>query len=156
MHLSTMTSTENMEGLGYEALKKFLGLYVEWYFPVVAKGAGHPIAFLEQLEKTSPSKAKRGLEMAVNDIVESSSDWRLETVADANARFMGAGAPTLSDVRRHFSKRYLRVLARGLIRSEAEYYLVKGVRDGVAHLDASEIEQLDSLLVGFEERVRKD
>src|SRR5690606_632591 len=114
----------------YEKLKGFMGLYVDWFFPKVGKPENHPLIFIADLEKESLANAKRGLQMAINDIVESSSGWRPEQVAEADEKFAAHGVFTLSQVRRSYSKKYLQILKRGVIRTEPEYYLLKGILDG--------------------------
>lgn len=92
--------------------------------------------------------------MAINDIVEETANWRPEAVAAADARFAAAGTFTLSEVRRRYSKKYLQILKRGVIRSETEYYLLKGIRDGGSiEAGASEGQQIEALMAAFEARV---
>lgn len=91
--------------------------------------------------------------MAVNDVVEMSSDWKPSQLAEADARFAAVGALTLSEVRRRYSKKYLQVLKRGAIRSEAEYYLIKGIADGAGiEPGATESKQLQAMMSDFETR----
>ena len=136
----------------YGRLKKFMGFFYEWFEakphhpPEI-----HPLVVMEGLEKKSPSKARRGLEMAINDCVEVSSDWSPEQVAAADKRFLENGALSLSQVRAKYSKRYLQVLRRGHIKSPQEYYLVKGILDGGSlEPGAGEAEKLSAMLVSYE------
>lgn len=115
----------------FEGLKIFLGLFYEWFErkphhpPEI-----HPLVVMSGLEKKSRSQAKRGLEMAINDCVEVTGDWRPEVVALANQKFLLNGAPSLSKVRAKYSRTYLKILKRGCVKSLKEYYLIKGVLDG--------------------------
>ena len=136
----------------YEKLKKFLGLFYEWFEakphhpPQI-----HPLVVMTGIEKKSPSQARRGLEMAINDCVEMSSDWSPERVAAADRRFLENGAPSLSQIRLKYSKKYLQILERGRVKSLQEYYLVKGVLDsGSIELGAGEEEKLASMLAAYE------
>ena len=139
----------------YEKLKKFMGLFYEWFEakpqhpPEV-----HPLVVMEGLEKKSRSQAKRGLEMAINDCVEVSSGWSPEVIALADKRFLLNGAPSLSQVRARYSRKYLQVLKRGNIKSLKEYYLVKGILDGGGiEPGAGEAGKLAAMLADYESRV---
>jgi hypothetical protein len=138
----------------YQLLKVFLDRHFEWYTPKYpTTPPGSPSQFLEKLEETSPANAKKGLQMAINDIVEDTSEWTPQQVAEADARFIAAGTFTLSEVRRRYSKKYLQILKRGVIQSKAEYYLVKGIVDGSGiEPGATESERLQAMLSDFESR----
>ena len=139
----------------YEKLKVFLGLYTDWFFPKVgAKPENHPLIFLANLEKKSLANARRGLQMAVNDIVEMSSEWSPEQVAAADAKFASHGTFTLTEVRHRYSRKYLQVLKRGHIKSEQEYYLLKGIADGGGiEPGATEREKIESMLGQYEKLI---
>jgi hypothetical protein len=136
----------------YERLKRFLGLYFDWYMKKAhTPPTAHPLAEMELWEKKAPARVRRGLLIAINDIVERSSDWSLEEVADADRRLIENSAPSLSEIRKNFSKQYQRILKRGSIKSLEEYYLVKGIVDGGAvEVDASERANLAAMLGSFE------
>jgi hypothetical protein len=139
----------------YEGLKRFIGLFYAWYKAKPHhRPESHPLAALEELEKKSRSQAKRGLEMAINECIEDSSEWSPEAVAVADKRFLLNGSPTLSEIRVRYSRTYLEVLKRGRIRSLKEYYLVKGILDGGGiEPGAGEAQELASMLTDFENRV---
>ncbi|WP_137940487.1 hypothetical protein [Chitinivorax sp. B] len=144
-------STSNSD---YQALKVFLDCYFEWYAPKYpTTPPGMPSRFLEQIEKKSLANAKKGLSMALNDIAEESADWPPDKIAIADAKFLAAGTFTLSEVRRRYLKKYIQILQRGVIRSEIEYYLLKGIRDGGGvEPDATECQQIEAMLIEFEEK----
>lgn len=140
----------------YERLKLFFVRYVDWFVTVKSnRPEDQPLAFLARIEKTSVADAKRGLQMAINDVVEATTSWTPEQVAEANARFATEGTFTLSELRRRYSKKYLQILKRGQIRSETEYYLIKGVVDGGGiEPGATETnQQLHAMLNDFESRL---
>ncbi len=139
----------------YHLLKVFLDRQFEWYEPKYPTTPPmSPSQFLENLEKTSLATAKKGLQMAINDIVEMTADWRPDQVAAADAKFAAAGTFTLSEVRSRYSKKYLQILKRGVIRSETEYYLLKGVMDGGSiEPGATESQQMEAMLHEYEERI---
>lgn len=139
----------------YQLLKIFFDHHFAWYTPKYpTTPPGPPSNFLENIEKTSLANAKKGLQMAINDIVEETANWTPEAVAKADARFAAAGTFTLSEVRRRYSKKYLQILKRGMIRSETEYYLLKGIRDGSSiEAGATEGLQIEALMAAFEAKV---
>ncbi|MBI3102663.1 MAG: hypothetical protein HYY98_14100 [Burkholderiales bacterium] len=139
----------------YQLLKLFFDRYFDWYTPKYSTTPpGPPSQFLENIEKTSLANAKKGLQMAINDIVEETANWTPEAVAAANVRFAAAGTFTLSEIRRRYSKKYLQILKRGVIRSEAEYFLLKGIRDGGSiEAGATEGMQIEALMAAFETKV---
>lgn len=138
----------------YQALKVFLDKHFEWYarkYPTTPPVT--PSQFLEKIEATSRANARKGLQMALNDIAEDTTDWTPEQVAAADAKFTTVGTFTMSEVRRRYSKKYLQILKRGTIRSETEYYLVKGIVDsGGIEPGAMEATQLQAMMNDFEMR----
>lgn len=106
-------SSSKISADAYEKLKIFMGLYVDWFFPEVGKPENHPSILVANLEKESMANARRGVQMAINDIVENSSGWTAEQVAEADARFAAQGTVTLSEIRRRYSKKYAKILKRG-------------------------------------------
>ncbi|MDA8523440.1 hypothetical protein [Acidovorax sp. NCPPB 4044] len=139
----------------YRTLKIFIDKHFEWYakkYPTTP--AGLPSEFLEQIERKSAANAKAGLQMAIDDIVEETAEWQPVEVADADARFLAAGTFTLSEVRRRYSKKYLQLLKCGEIRSETEYYLLKGISAGGSiEPGAAENKQIEEMLAAFEEKI---
>ena len=139
----------------YQSLKLFLDRHFEWYahkYPTTPPGS--PSQFLGRIEATSLANAKKGLQMALNDIAEETTGWTPEQVAAADARFSAAGTFTLSEVRRRYSKKYLQILKRGAIRSKTECYLVKGIINGGGiEPGATESAQLQAMLNDYEARL---
>ncbi|MNL23986.1 hypothetical protein D3C87_1454040 [compost metagenome] len=146
--------TEKPSLADYENLKVFLGKFFDWYDsnPHMPPEV-HPLHVAASIEKQSMANAKKGLQMALNDIAEDTTQWSPERVAEADARFAAAGTFTLSEIRRRYSKKYLQILKRGVIRSETEYYLVKGIVDGGGIMPgATEATQLQAMMNDFETR----
>lgn len=150
--------TNKLSDAEYEDLKRFFIRYVDWFIPAHQKSenpAHQPMIFLDNLERKSVSLAKKGLQMAVNDMVEMTTDWSPEQVAAADAKFATQGALTLSEIRRRYSKKYLQTLKRGEIRSATEYYLLKGILDGGGiEAGATEGRQIEVMLAEFENKIK--
>lgn len=103
-----------------------------------------PVTELDDIDRTKFSTVSRGLQMAVNDCLQDSSDWPLEKVLAFDQRMRDAGIRTLSEVRRRHPSKLPKILERGRIRSEIEYYLVAGVlADCSDDLDDEQRRRLD-------------
>ncbi len=148
---------EKLKPEAYEKLKVFMGLYFDWYMARPhSSPKSHPLLVLTEFEKTSLSQAGRGLEMAINDCVEMSSDWTPGQVAEADAKFTSHGTFTLTEIRRRYSRKYLQILKRGVVRSEKEYYLLKGMVDGGSiETGATEGQQIEAMLAAYEANLIK-
>lgn len=82
----------------------------------------------ESLAANLPPDAVRGgrvgARLAVQDLLESSRFFTAAQVREADRRLEASGAETLSAVRRRIWRTIPKLLERGRIRTEAEYYLL--------------------------------
>ena len=85
----------------------------------------HPIAVLDRMAVKTPAKARSGLGMAIGDIVELTSNWSASDVTACDHELSQSGLPTLSEVRTRFSKLVQRVVRRGHIKSDDEFYALR-------------------------------
>jgi hypothetical protein len=139
----------------YGPLKAFFVAWEERFPPsVTLPPEHHPVAVLESFEKTSMSKARLGLGLALNDTLEMSWDFAPNQVADIDREFSARGIITLSEMRRRYSRQFRGVLRRGKIRTQEEFYLISGILASFS-ADASEEErrQLDSMVAAYEKSV---
>ena len=135
----------------YERDKVFLGLMTEALFGDTLTPEVHPLRVLEAMEARSPAKAKRGLRLAVNDLVEDTMELSPEQVAGCDAALREIGGTTLSAMRARYSKAVAGIEKRGRIRNEPEAHLVKGLLDGdVDALSLDRRERLQSLFEAYE------
>ena len=138
----------------FEKLKLFFRLYVKWFIPDEQRLHGFDFRLDEFLANLPFSKAKNGLQMAVNDIIEMSCDWPLERVIEADDRFLEAGSYSLSEVRKKYSTKYKKIMKKGFLASDVELYFLKGILDaGNIDLDLSERERLEEMIRAFEEKI---
>ena len=79
------------------------------------------------VERYGKSKALEGLRHAANDIIEDLSDKRQAGIAVLDEALRAAGLITVSEVRRRYASSYRRIVKRGAIRNDTEYYLVNGI-----------------------------
>lgn len=110
----------------YARLRSWLSHMVPKAFPSrLLTPETHPIAVLDQLALKAPAKARSGLGMAISDVVEFASDWPVSEVTACDRELSQLGLPTLSQVRVRFSKLVQRVVRRGQIKSDDEFYALR-------------------------------
>jgi hypothetical protein len=86
--------------------------------------------------------------MAIGDVVEFTSDWPASEVAACDSELSQSGLPTLSEVRGRFSKLVQRVVRRGHIKSEDEFYALRNA----AEQPGADAVSLWTLLEAYETR----
>jgi hypothetical protein len=77
-------------------------------------------------EKYGKSKGLEGLRQAANDVIEELSDLTPDSVKLVDEALRGASLRTLSELRREYGATYRKILRRGSIKTETEYYLANG------------------------------
>ncbi|SHH62185.1 hypothetical protein SAMN05444169_8408 [Bradyrhizobium erythrophlei] len=139
--------------LEYQELKDFLSFYAERYLKTDGLPSDKaPVASLEALEKKSLKKAFDGMRQAINDCVEMS--WRFDPaeVKRIDSQLRSAGIVTLSELRRRYSKGYAKIMKRGRIKDEPEYYLICNVLHDPTEKTPEERKSLEELISDYEAR----
>lgn len=137
----------------YERERKFFVLYVTLVMKPKSGSSSDPIAVLESFEKESMSKAKKGLSITINDTLETTENWPVDVVREFDRILLENGAATLTELRLKHSKKYKKILKKGTIRSEVEYYLIKEIVDGMQeHIPENELPLLDAMLIEYEKK----
>ncbi len=77
-----------------------------------------------------------GLRTAVGDVLEMTAALNPSEQVEVDRQLADAGAPSLTAIRLRYSKRLAGIVERGVIRSEAEYHLVRNFAE-VAAAEAS-------------------
>ena len=90
----------------------------------------HPAKFVRELAERAPKRALLGLRMAIGDCIEASASWPAQKVKEADDALRARGIATLSEMRRRYWRRFIRILKRGKISTEDEYYLLKAIATG--------------------------
>ena len=136
----------------YELLRAWLAHFVAKYLPFIANTPpeSHPIAVLDSIAAKSRANARKGLAMAINDMVEMTDRLSPPEVQTADADFERNGLPTLSAIRARFWKPIRLALKRGHIQGEVEYYAVRNAAE-MTTVD-EERTRLWALIEKFEER----
>ena len=137
----------------FEELSLFLEYYSTNCLGIDRSDEFHPSNCLEKIvEKFGKSKALQGLKQAIHDAIEGTSDFDFEDVKKLDSELSSKGIITLSVLRKHYWSKYKKVLKRGSIKNEIEYYLINGlVCDLSNSLKKEEKETLSSMLIEFEE-----
>jgi hypothetical protein len=108
---------------------------------------------LDSFEKESMAKARKGLSLGINDILEDTNDWPVEAVREFDRFLSESDAATLTELRVRKSKRYKKILKRGAIRDEMECYLVKVILDGLQeYVEKDELPLLQEMLTAYEKK----
>ncbi len=89
--------------------------------------------------------------MAINDLLEMTHDWSDGKVQELDSALCFNGLPSLTEMRIRFSKTLRRVVARGSIKNDVEYYAVLIAAD----LTDSEQSDLSALLLVYEAQAEK-
>lgn len=135
----------------YEPLKAFFVWATKHILPTSSLPPDqHPEAVLAGFEVESMAKARVGLAMAIGDIIEMTENFSTAQVAAIDATLEAEGIVTLSAVRARFWSRIRRVLKRGTIRGERDYYAVRNVVEALPEEEQGKAWQM---LATFEEKM---
>jgi hypothetical protein len=136
----------------YAEMKAFLAFYVERYHLNLETLPPEkwPIASLEALEKKGMNTALKGLRQAINDCVERSFHFDQAEVERLDSDLRRRGIVTLSELRRRYSKNYAKIMKRGKIKNETEYYLVRNVLYDPTEKTPDERKLLEYLISDYE------
>jgi hypothetical protein len=135
----------------YSKMKAFLSFYTERYSDLERlPPEARPIACLERLEKMGMTIAAKGLRQAINDCVEGSLLFDRHEVEVLDSELRARGIVTLSELRRRYSKAYAKIMKRGVIRNDTEYYLIRNVLDDPTEKTAEERGLLARLAFDYE------
>ena len=133
----------------YERMRDWFACLVREVFPAELMSTElDPLAELDRQASRSSAKAREGLSMALNDIIELTDGWPQQRVAAVDSSLQRKGLPTLTEMRMRFSKSVQRAVRRGIIKDDVEYYAVRNA----AELMEGEAERLWPLLAAYEER----
>lgn len=136
----------------YEELNAFLDFYATNYMGIDPADPVHPTnAGRDIVAKVGKSKALEGLRQAVNDIVEALSTCPREEISRMDGALRAAGLLTIAEVRLRHSRKLQRIVSRGHIRTDTEYYLIKGIADGFPDPPV-EVTALFDMLADYERR----
>ncbi|WP_297835059.1 hypothetical protein [Thermomonas sp.] len=141
----------------YENLKRFLVHWLTHVSPWPGLDLSdpiHPLNVLASFERKLPfSQVLSGLKQAVNDSLEGTEDWTSDRIQRADASLEAVGAPSLSLLLTRQSKQFRRIIRRGRIANNSEFYLVSAaLADTVSARSAEELAALSAMLAAYEAR----
>ncbi|MDZ4098028.1 MAG: hypothetical protein U1E13_04920 [Methylophilaceae bacterium] len=146
---------QEMTDQEYLRMKGFLSFFSARYFHVDGLPPEHrPIAVLEALEKKSKKIASSGLKQAINDCLEISRHMNPDDVKKIDIELRNLGTITLTELRKQYSKDYAKIIKRGKIKTETEYYLIRSIFDDNSDKIADEeTGLLEKMLFDFESKI---
>ena len=136
----------------YSELRAYLDFYSTNVWGIDPSDPVHPTNVGERIvAEYGKSKALDGLKQAVNDTVEELRHQPPESIQKLDAELRKAGLLTFSEIHRRYASSYRKILKRGKIKNETEYYLIAGVlADSASSADEEERETLAQLAARFE------
>ena len=135
----------------YERMRAWFAYMVRETIPAELMSDADPMAHLDRLASRCPAKAREGLSMAINDIIEMTDAWSEERVVATDLSLEREGLPSLTEMRGRFSKAVQRAIRRGHIKDDVEYYAVRNA----VELTAEGQERLWALLAAYEEKASR-
>ena len=121
-------------------LKEFLSFFAGKYRPA------------EKLLSDAQAATRQGLHEAISDCMDMSLQFTPMEVAKFDSELRLHDIPSLSELRRRYSRAYARVMKRGRIEDETEYYLLRNVLFDPGEKAEGEREQLERLIAEFEKK----
>jgi hypothetical protein len=142
----------------YQELSDFLYYFKTYFEKMDVNDPVHPSNVLKSIaSKYGKSKALMGLKMAINDIIEMMEDTKIEVVEKLDQALALGGSITFSELRRRYWSRYKRILKKGKITTEVDYYLIMGIlNDTSSGLSDKEIDSLNEMVAKYEKIPVKD
>ena len=109
---------------------------------------------ITSLEEHRPRGWRAGVRQGLQDLLEMSRDLSPQKVQLADAHLKAAGAPTLSTMRSEIWRTIPRLIKRGRIKTESEYYLlVERLHNATdSELSQANRDQIAEMVAEFENR----
>ncbi|MES2070269.1 MAG: hypothetical protein V4488_07975 [Pseudomonadota bacterium] len=138
----------------YDELLAYLSFFATAVWKISPTSSMHPAQTSVKIAgEFGKSKALVGLRQAVNDTVEDISDWSAEARSIVDDALIAAGITPTTEIARRYASAYKRIVKRGQIKNESEYYLVNGVAvDYCSQISDEERATLRGLLDTFENK----
>jgi hypothetical protein len=135
----------------YAELRGYLNFFATHVWGIDPASPIHPTNVGDAaVDLIGRSKALEGLRQAVNDTMEVLRHQPLAYIQKLDAALSDAKLLTSSEVRRRYASAYGRLLKRGRISNETEYYLVAGIlSDGSSQATSEERAKLEVLAATY-------
>ena len=138
----------------YEVYRAWFAVVCEFAFPLAdTPNEFRPLNVLDDLFAKSPANARKGLAMAIGDLLEDASDWNRDRLDALEIALNESKLPSFAKARFHFDKSIRRIINRKVIRNEVEYYAVRNVVEAIG--DSKDREFVWDMLSDFESKLPK-
>jgi hypothetical protein len=139
----------------YTELHAYIDFYATNLLGIDPSKTSHPTNVgAKIIAEYGKSKALEGLKQAANDTIESLCGKPPEYIQQLDAALKDKGIITFTEVLRRYSSSYKRILKRGEIKTETEYYIIAGiVADSTLNVSDNERSLLDHLVTRYEEKI---
>ncbi len=116
--------------------------------------AADPLLFLEPRPGQTKSQAFMGLRQAIQDTLEDMKEMGAHKLQEIDALLKNEGAPSLSEVRSIIWNEIPKIMKRGRIKNDTEFYLIKERTINIASNEFTdqELQLLNRLLEEYEFR----
>ncbi len=119
-----------------------------WRLPKELLTTANPMVEIAKAEQESSKRAVKSLSIAIRDTLAMTDRYSDADIQTADASFESAGLPSLTSIKAIFSKNISRVIAAGIIKSEADYYSIKNLQDAEIPDDLKK--ELEKLIGAYE------
>ena len=139
----------------FEELHAFVCFYTTHIKQIDPSDEIHPANVGKRIvDSMGRSRALEGWRQASNDILEETQDLSPPVLTELDRIFRSRGILTISELRYRQSASFRRILKRGSIRNETEYYLINGIVVDMANgIPEEERDALQRLMDAFENTV---
>ena len=136
----------------YAELHAYIDAYSTHVHGIDPANPIHPTNVAKEiLAKFGKSTALDGLRQAANDTVEELRHRDVGYLKQVDQVLAKHGVLTFSEVCRRYAASYRKILKRGKIKTETEYYLIAGaLADAASACDAEERQQMQRMAIEYE------
>ena len=115
----------------YDTYRRWFELSLDliWRLPPQLRQKADPMAEVAKAEQISKSKAVRSLSAAIKDTVAMTDKYTAADVQAIDVSFESVSLPSLTSVRAMVVSKLDKIIKRGLISSEDEFYGLKSLED---------------------------
>ncbi len=133
--------------------------FLDFHYKYIQKKAPNGFDLVAEAQRIADqygrSKGLQGLRQAVNDVLEELRDLTPDSVRMVDESLRASGIRTLSELRRENGTTYRKILRRGSLKTETEYYLAHGfVVDFSMDMPPSERQLLQEMVSAYEHHIK--
>lgn len=151
-----MLTITNDNYLFYKQIAEVIWKFISAKRPYKIPEEADPVNILTKWEKESMAKARTGLRLMLDDLFSMQDDDSPEQREALEGELRKAGLPSLSELLAEVKQVPAKVLKRGKIRNEREWYVITELLSRTdAPISAAEREKLGQLCVTFESLKKK-